>query len=371
MKKKLTTVFCVLGLLTGCIQDKDYDIYNGVNPEMRLFEDQVSLPVGSTAIISLEDIQEKVKEFGEKYGLGRELFSPDEEGDLVFTQEENLIEANPYLIIFDMEDPYAPSSWSTYGGAVPLTPAVAAMFNFSVIDQNYELQIFNPLKDEVIVDGTASLVVYDKNYSPAFSEKYPFVDMSIPRGETKTVWTYSVSNDIPTGLTNYGVDDITFTFPYGLINSIPSSDDDIVVKMIHRSKLSVPSDFRMQLDFDIDAKVPVGQYGLKKMQLKLDLENSLPLSVPEAKLTIDDNILISGNLHIDGGTVANPAVSSLILDIEAAEGTIPDLKNMKLSLVCSGTEGLAKVPMNIHQGIRVKKAAAILKGGIALSGNEN
>ena len=57
--------------------------------------------------------------------------------------------------------------------------------------------------------------------------------------------------------------------------------------------------------------------------------------------------------------------------IEAAEGTIPDLENIKLSLVCAGAEGLETVPMNIHQGLKVTKATAILNGGIVFFGDEN
>ncbi len=51
--KKIPFVLFSLGLLVACKGKMDYDISEGINREMTLFEDEITVPIGSIGPITI------------------------------------------------------------------------------------------------------------------------------------------------------------------------------------------------------------------------------------------------------------------------------------------------------------------------------
>lgn len=138
-------------------------------------------------------------------------------------------------------------------------------------------------------------------------------------------------------------------------------------------------------------KLEIGKYRLKKCDISLDIENTLPLSANignvrvlkhkepaeaskaeeeessgEEENPVDENIVVQADFTIDGGTPAHPAVTRITLSVEALEGTIPDLEGVLLDVNLKGQAGLEPIGLTTSQGILVKSSSAKLSGGITI-----
>lgn len=65
--------------------------------------------------------------------------------------------------------------------------------------------------------------------------------------------------------------------------------------------------------------------------------------------------------------MSRPGVTPITLEVEALEGTIPDIDGLRIALHFENVEGASMEPLSLEQGLYVKSAFATIDGGITLN----
>ena len=128
---------------------------------------------------------------------------------------------------------------------------------------------------------------------------------------------------------------------------------------------------------------PIGRYKLKKAVAKLELENTLPLDVaidsihvlkPVTEEGVDPevntDIVITHPINVAAGSLEKPVVSPVEVQIEALEGTVPDITGLKIFISVKGNDALAATRLSSKQGLYIKSSSVKLVGGITLNSHE-
>ena len=378
MKAFGLTALCASVLLAaGCAANQDYDISYGVDREIRLFENEISLPLGSTGVISLNLFMDNVVSFLASLGTDKVFFGTDEKGNIVITEQTDCVQENPYKILALINDSSTPSKWNTSGSASPVISALASFLYLKMVNQNYILSVNNPLRSAVTVSGNAYVKAYDNDYNTVVDENKTFENIKISRNSKTTILEYAIPNEIVTGYCNAGFEDVEFTFPTGLWASIGNDSENFALQMTHKCNVAVSKDFNLPFTTDIDAVIPVGKYKLKKVVIKADIENTLPVSASIDRISVlkegenggfveNDEITPVEGIDIAGGSQEKPSVTPVSLIITSPNGYIPDIARLRLSLTMKGTVEMENVILNTNQGISIRNASAILNGGITL-----
>lgn len=135
MKRVQLCLILLLPLVLACSR-QEYDIWEGVNTEMTLFEEEISAPLGSIGPITLGPFVDKL---GKMEGVGEllgELLKVADDGLLKLENREALFKMNAYEVSAQLEDPdqaqactppsrtsASPSPTATASAAPSLTPA--------------------------------------------------------------------------------------------------------------------------------------------------------------------------------------------------------------------------------------------------------
>ena len=144
MKNPCIAVLCGL-VLAGCTAHKEYDISYGVNPEMTLFEQELSFPVGSSGAIGLQYLLDEVQPTLVSLGLEQDFLSQDEEGNIVVSQSGNLVEASPYRVLVEMEEAGLPNVWTVESDpASPMVSFLGSLFGIRILRQRSPGHLFCP-----------------------------------------------------------------------------------------------------------------------------------------------------------------------------------------------------------------------------------
>lgn len=381
----LTALCASVLLVAGCAANQDYDISYGVDREIRLFENEISLPLGSTGVFSLNLFMDNVVSFLASLGTDEDFFGTDEKGNIVITEQTDCVQENPYRILALIDDSSTPSKWSTSGSASPVISALASFLYLKMMNQHYILSVNNPLRSAVTVNGNAYVKAYDNDYNTVVDENKTFENIKISGNSKTTILEYAIPNETVTGYCNAGFENVEFTFPMGLGASIGYNYENFALQMTHKCNVAVSKDFNLPFTTDIDAVIPVGKYKLKKLIIKADIENTLPVSVDINRFSVlkeaengefaeNEDIMPVEGINIAGGSPEKPSVTPVVLTVTSVNGYIPDITRLRLSLTMKGTEGMEDVILNTNQGVSIRNASAILNGGITLlndGGNKN
>jgi hypothetical protein len=147
----------------------------------------------------------------------------------------------------------------------------------------------------------------------------------------------------------------------------------------HICKLGVGATFSLPYKYTIKDTIAIGKYQLSECDATIELENSLPLAVTINSIKVlknveteevDDNITITPNITIAGGSPDAPGVTNLKLHVAAESGTIPDLHGVLIDLVVKGQQGCEGVVLSGKQGLYVKSSSAKVSGGITIPLNK-
>lgn len=88
-------------LLPGSCRRMDYDISKGIDKEITLFEEEVTIPLGSTGEITLEKIVSEANGFLQQAGLE---FKTDKDGLLYTEIEDYFGYVDAYSILYQIKD---------------------------------------------------------------------------------------------------------------------------------------------------------------------------------------------------------------------------------------------------------------------------
>ena len=380
-------LFClllILPMIVSCSR-KEYDISEGFNKDLTLFEEEISVPLGNIAPITLGSGLDQLNQIA---GLGDALAGILKVGDddnLFVESIGTLFKINAYELEKQMADPNVAQIWNTgYEAGYPAGAAsMFAMFGLKPSNQKVAITVDNPLKVDVPATSAASY-----NYdTDSGDETVNIPELSSFTFKKRTTEQEVVTLVIPETVTN-AVNFISFT---DLALSLPAnptskiSDDTgnlfFAINYRYTCNLAVGETFSFPgNDVPVHAaKLPVAKFKVKKFEVTLEVENTVPLALTVSDIkalkpkenesdadVVNDNVKITTGITIPGGTLENPANAKFTLAIEALEGTLPDIDGLLLNFALKAQPGLGVTTLSAKQGIRIKSASAKLTDGITI-----
>ncbi len=369
---------CLLLLaLTACMHE-EYDTSDGIDTKIRLFEEEISMPVGNIGPITVEStVGETLKDF----------LVADENGLLwAKTTDMELYTVNVYEIKANTADTSTPFTWNPGTKEVGPSGMAGLLAAFGLLCKNQEVtvKVFNPLRDAVTLNSTLSGYCMNwTTYMMTWMDSKPLSGVSLPSNKTTELGHFDIPSDDV--LANVSLDDLALDLPANPHDRIKySSQPSFEFKCDYKCNIAAGETFTFEQAFTIDdANLALGSLSLKKAIVKLQAVNTLPLNVEFKSLDIinpvkedgswggyNENVKISENVMVAGGSTESPTTSDIILEFEALEGTLPDIHQMRLVVEISAAASHAHTLLSANQGLYIKNATAKVIGGITLFGNE-
>ena len=372
----LALCFCA-----ACSQEA-YDLSRGIDKEMTLFTDQVSIPLGDVGPLT-------PKSLVDKSGLGdmlKDYVTEDEDGYLVVEKEESFFSSNPVLLIaYYLPDMSQPTDLPAgdYSGNLGSTASTLAAFGLTPSPQIFTLTAGNPLTDEIAVSGKLTLSSEPEGKTPGeilLSQEFSKtrVGASASEGEILRV-------ERSGGKAFYGlrIEDLMLHLPGGLPEKDPFGGfSSISLSYHYKSYLSLTGDFPEGLAFDLnDLNIPLAKYKVKEARIRAEVSSEIPVTLEvgsaevlvkqiredgTASVDVSEDVSISPNLRISSGTSGNPVVSPLEIVIKAQTGTIPDISGLRLSFSIKAPTGSGDKRLGMNQSISFNDIRATVSGGITI-----
>ena len=369
-------------LLLAC-SHREYDISEGFSKEVTLFENEITVPVGSIGPLRLGSVLDKLFQMEGVGSLLADFLKEGEDGYMNMFYSGNIFKLNVYEMEKELEDVSSPSSYtSSYeSGYVGGLAGTVGYLGLRAMDQKVSFKATNPLRDPVQVSCTPSYNCIGPD-AMVVAPIDGLDNFSLDYCGTTRVLEFSLPNDVITPLTFLSLYNLQLSLPARPTSRIMDRTGNVFFSMDfdYTGKLAVSEAFKFQLH-DLspgDVKLEIGKFNLSFCQVSLDLENSIPLQVgidnvrmlKEDGKTVDENIQITSGIVIAGGTLEHPATTRIILSVEALEGTIPDIHGIMLDIDLAGQPGLEKPVVSTSQGVYVKSSSATLYGGITIPLNK-
>lgn len=372
-----------LPLFLACSRS-EYDVTENLNMEMTLFQEEISVPLGSLGPLTLGDVLDKL---GDMDGVGELLadyINVDPEGDLYVEETENIYKINVYEVEKQLEDASKASLWNAgnlraYPGGIA---SILSYIGLHPVNQTTVITMSNPLRVDVPATSSAS---YTYRLSAGGDETVPIGELSsfaIPRRASNQGMAWLDISGLTTPLSSLDLENFTLELPDSPSSKIASKTGNLFfsVDYYYSGGISLDDSFSFPLDSLSTGRLdlPIGAFKLKKCEVALELESTLPLQAEMKRIRackpgegdeagpVDENIKIVTGFTIQGGTFENPAVTPIKLSIEALEGTIPDISSLALDIELRAQPGLGPVALNTGQSLFIKTSSARLVGGITL-----
>lgn len=366
---------CASALLCAiaCSPQDAYDISRGIDGEMTLFTDEVSLPLADIGPLSPKQLLGDV-DLGSTLGG---LFKEDGEGYLVVEKEETLYN-NPVLLLFmGVTDPTQPldihiDDFTGYPGAAAESPANLGL---TPAMQAFSLYAANPLTEGIAVSGKVTL-------STLCSETFDKVHVA---AESNDFELYHKELDGQGIIDACSLENMTLHLPASFLEKDPLGGfSSITLGYRYKAYLAFGTDLPMQIPIPVnDLDLPLGQYQVKEAVLSTEVSNEIPITLVlesvevqvketdeegNVKTVVCEDVSITPGLTIASGCNGAPVVSPLAIRIKAQEGTIPDIAGLQLNLSVKAPTGEGDKRLNMNQSLRFNNLRATVSGGITIQG---
>ncbi len=359
-------------LLFGCSSSR-YDISDGFNKDITLFSDEISVPVGSIGPVSVLSLL-----MNSSVGaMLSDFVKEGADGTLLVESEQPLYAVNVFRIQEQAADPSQPFTFASgdhedgVGGIVSLL----GYLGISCLDQRVTLSATNPLMDAVPVRA-----VWSVSGSECSLEEP--VDLSLPRNAfspyvIKEVSLPAVERSVPSSVVLGGLEMDLPAYP---VNRIYDDTRQDVFRFIctHSCKLGTTESLSLSQTIDVeDAALQIGKFRLKRCEVCVEVSSTLPIALKlkglrlmkedeSGNLVPDENITVSSDVTIAGGTLEKPGVTAVNLFIEAVEGSIPDIHAMEIDIEINGQAGCEDEPLSSRQALSITSSTAKIVGGITI-----
>ena len=385
--KRLLFVLLFLSVLSACNSYMQYDISEGINKEVTLFQDGITVPIGSIGPLTIGSSLNGNSKISGAVGLIANYLKVGPDGNMILEDTGSIFKISVYELEREAKDVSAPFKWSPgYAKGSPSGMAAAlGLVGLMVTDQKIEISASNPLFNEVPVTCDASFTCYDSIYQLSYQGKIPALSSITLEGRSNNVKLASVElpPDIYDRVGSISLEGLTFSLPADPVSYLADRNGNLFFEFNykHTCGVAVGEKFNLPLtDIKIDnVKLPLGQFRLSDCTIDVELENSLPLSVTIDNVRVlkhkdsegepdevDENIKVSVSEIVPGGSLEHPASLPLTLSITAAEGTIPDIEGILLNISISAQPGLGPVRLAGKQGLYIKSSCATIKDGITI-----
>lgn len=361
-------LFLLLFLVTAC-KHEEYEIAKGIDKEMTLFTDEVSIPIADIGPISPRQLLGDV-DLGSSLGG---LFKEDAQGYLVVEKEETIYNNAVLLLYVGATDPTKPMDVpiDDFTGAPGAAAESPASLGFAPALQEFSLYASNPLTEEIALSGKVTLMEdsskeFDKEPVSAESQDFVFCKMTL---------------DGPSVPDKCSLENMVLHLPASFLEKDPLSGlSSIELGYRYMAYLALADDFPTQIPIPVnDLDLPLGQYQVKDILISTDVFNEIPLTLVldsvdvmvkendedgNEKTVICDDVIVTPGLTIASGCSGAPVVSPLAIRINTQVGTIPDIAGIQLNLSVKAPTGEGDKRLNMNQSIRFNNLRATVSGGI-------
>ena len=365
------SVFCIFALITAC-KHEEYDITKGIDTQVTLFGDEVSLPIADIGPVTPKELLGDI-DLGETLGG---MFKEDEEGYLV-VEKEDFLYSNPVLLLYmGLQDPTQPSDipLDDFSAAPGESLATLTGLGLTPALQEFSLYAGNPLTEKMAVSGKITFSeglasqTFSKEAISAQADKEVFFQTAITDGEP---------------LDSFSAEQMTLHLPANVLEKDPLGGWSSVSLGYHyKAYLALGSDFPEGLEFPVDnLNVPLGKYKVKEARIRAEVSNEIPLTLVlenvavmtretdeegNEQVVVCEDVSVTSNITVSSGSSGAPAVSPIEIVIKADEGTIPDIAGLRLSLSVKAPVGVSDHRLNMNQAVSFNHVRATVYGGITL-----
>ena len=380
-------------LCIGCTGNMDYDLSKGISKEVTLFENEISVPVGSIGPLTIGSI---LSSLGSVQGIGTLVSSyikQDAEGSLTLRDSSDIFRINVYELEKKAGDVSAPFTWNAGYQSTGIGGMAGALgfLGLKTANQHVTVTTSNPFYSSLSFKCKPSVSCRAADFSTSYTAPIEGLESKTlgQRCYNEQIADFRIPANINDVISSISMEDLSFDLPSNPTSLIDSRSNNLFLHFSYKYTCSVAIGETFKL-IPIDGpikgvKIPIGAYKVKDCRVSVEIQNTLPLAVtienvqallPEEvrsdELMVDGNITISPEtITIAGGTLENPATTTLTLQISAEDGTLPDIEGIRAKLTVASQPGLGTVALSGSQGLYVKSASALISGGITIPDLQN
>ena len=379
---KRLIILLLLPLIASC-GNMDYDISGGVDREVTLFGDQVSIPLGDIGPVTLksliggEGVLDAVKAYVRE----------DEEGYLVVQDQSSFYTNFIALMAYMAPDQTVPLDFplGEMSGNLSTSADVFEGLGFTLSPQVFSLRASNPLSEGIAISGSMQLQSLPSAESPA--ETLASRELSravVEAGATEAeIATVELTGGKP--ISSYLFQNLFLHLPASFLLKDPQSGMSTVsLSYQYKSFLALGNDFPGDIPIELnDLDLPLGQYRVKEARICTEVSSEIPVTFELSSVdvfvkqtdaegnvsTVEyEDVSITPGLRINSGCSGSPVVSPLEIVIKAGQGTIPDIAGLRLNLAVKAPTGEGDKRLGMDQKVYFNHIRATVAGGITIQG---
>ena len=276
MTKRAFIFLCtsVLFFAVSCSQDA-YDISRGVDGEMTLFTDKVSIPIADIGPISPKQL------LGDKGlpDLIQSMVQEDEQGYLVSQSSGTFFSNFVALLSMGLPDPAQPADipLPDYTGEID-SPAgfLLGALGLGFSPQVFTLRASNPLTEGISVSGKLTLL--DTDGTAVVSKEFEKVPLKAGATNADIL---QVEEAHEASIAGFKVENMILHLPASALEKDSLGGfGSFVLGYQYKGYLYMKADFPDSLPFDFtDLNAPLGQYKVKEATICMEVSNEIPISL--------------------------------------------------------------------------------------------
>jgi len=378
--KKLFLLFVLIPALFSCAKDQ-YDVSRGIDREVTLFGDEVSLPLADVGPFSPKLLLEQAG----LYGFLKDYVTEDEDGYLVVENSGDIYNDFAFTIYMGLSNPSEASSVSIndFTDELDSSGGVMEAIGFALTPQTFTLLASNPLTEDISVSGKLTLNSPDDGETPVQAiHSEAFTNVKVPASATKAE-ILRVQDNGDLAMHDCLVENLSLNLPPSILTLDPKNGlGNFILSYRYKSFLCMKQDLG-SLPLTIDLNLELAKYNVKEVKICADVSNEIPLDLEleGARLLVKeildngnegrkvyDDVTITPDIKIAGGSTGNPSISPIEIVIKANEGTIPDIAGLELDLSVLAPRNVADKRMGMNQKLYFNNLRAKISGGITISG---
>lgn len=363
-------------LLLGACSRGEYNTPNGTNMEMTLFEEEIRIPIGQVGPVTVKDLLSSNQSIEKLFSS---LLQEDSDGTFYVECDDPLYSMNAYRQALDIPDPSQPYHWNigSQYGSVASKASVLKMVNMAFTNQQITIYATNPVLASLGLSTDIWFRCRNAD-SETYTKEFNIVDYSLRSSYSPVpIVQFKLPEDVTDLVSYVELNDLALDLPAKMAENIrPSNDAKFSFYASFRCNVVPSPKFSIAQSFAIsNLNVPLGKFRLHKCQLSFDVENTLPFDVTVRSIRLRDekgdvipDVVFSSDVKITGGKPGQPAVSPVVLQVEAKEGTIPDLREIVIDIKMEYSQNAGQAPLSSLMGLALKSSFLKLNGGITLFG---
>ena len=382
MKRLLILLLLPMPLVWSC-ENMDYDISEGVDSEITLFGDRVSVPIGDIgpltpkSLIGGEGTLDAIKDYVRE----------DEDGYLVVENKNSFYEQYVLLITYMLPDQTIPIDLPVSDASATLKTSADILegFGFTLSPQVFTLCATNPLTEDISVSGSMKLLSAPGDETPAETLKSQTFSNAVVKAESTDAEVLKMELTGGKPVSSYSFESLYLHLPASMLEKDPLSGlSAFSLSYKYKSYLVMGNDVPAEIPIDIkDLDLQLGQYRVKEAKICTEVSSELPITLEltgvdvymkqtdadgnETSVKCDD-VSVTPGLRINSGTSGHPVVTPLEIIIKADKGTIPDISSLSLTLAIKAPTGVGDNRLNMNQAVYFNNLRATVSGGITIQG---